>query len=63
MLDWGGYVLLALATVLGRRAGDGPVRSRPGGSTTLVIAAAAAAWMYVGYTRRPLPRRGPSPPA
>ncbi len=52
MLDWGGYLLLAFATFLGVSAGD----PDPGWRlTTLGIAAVAAGWLYVGYTRRPLP--------
>ena len=61
MLDWGGYVLLGFATLLAMSAGD---PSLPAGVsdpdpvwrlTTLAIVALAAAWMYVMYTRRPLP--------
>src|SRR4051812_11823432 len=52
MLDWGGFVLLAFATLLGISAGD----PDPGWKvTTLAIAAGAAVWMYVLYTRRPEP--------
>ena len=52
MLDWGGYLLLALATFLGVSAGDpDPVWK----ATTLGIAAVAALWLYAGYSRRPLP--------
>lgn len=52
MLDWGGYVLLAFATLLGISAGNPDPAWR---LTTLAIALGAAAWMYVLYTRRPLP--------
>jgi signal transduction histidine kinase len=57
MLDWGGYVLLALATFIGVSAGDPNTRApdplwRP---TTLAIAAGAAIWIYILYTRRPMP--------
>ena len=52
LLNWGGYALLAIATVLGLAAGDPDPAWRV---TTLAIAAVAAAWLYVGYTRRPLP--------
>jgi signal transduction histidine kinase len=52
MLDWGGYSLLAFATVLGVSAGGPDPAWR---LTTLAIAGGAAAWMYVLYTRRPLP--------
>jgi hypothetical protein len=54
MLDWGGYLLLAFATFLGVSAG-GP--SLAWQLTTLAIAVGAAAWMYVLYTRRPLPNK------
>ena len=53
MLDWGGYLLLAFATFLGRHARATPDPAWK--ATTLAIAAVAAAWLYVGYTRRPLP--------
>src|SRR6476660_5362168 len=52
MLDWGGYILLALATFLGVSAGDPDPAWK---ATTLGIAGAAALWLYVGYSRRPLP--------
>ena len=52
LLAWGGYALLAIATVLGLAAGDPSLEWR---LTTLAIAGVAAAWLYVGYTRRPLP--------
>ena len=55
MVDWCGYVLLAVATVLGVIAGDGgpsvaadDARASP---------PAAAAWIYVLYTRLPRPRQ------
>src|SRR4029078_1973898 len=54
MLDWGGYVLLALATFLGISAGVPDLAWR---LTTLGIAAWAAAWMYVLYTRQPEPNK------
>ena len=53
MLSLGGYVLLAIATILALLAG-GP-DPRPS-ATTLAVALAAAAWLYVGYTRLPRPR-------
>jgi len=52
MLDWGGYLLLAFATVLGVSAGSPDPVWR---LTTVAIAAAAAAWIFVLYTRRPMP--------
>src|SRR5262245_55659335 len=52
MLDLGGYVLLAFATFLGISAGNPDPAWR---LTTLAIALGAAVWMYVLYTRRPLP--------
>ena len=52
MLDWGGFLLLAFATFLGVTSGDPDPAWK---ATTLGIAAVAAAWLYVGYTRRPLP--------
>jgi len=60
MLDWGGFVLLAFASVLALSAGD---PSLPDGATTdpvwrittLAIVLIAAAWLYFGYTRRPVP--------
>ena len=52
MLDWGGFLLLAFATFLGVTSGDpDPVWK----ATTLGIAAVGRGWLYVGYTRRPLP--------
>jgi signal transduction histidine kinase len=53
MLSVGGYVLLAIATILALLA-EGP---DPGPSATiLAVAIAAAVWLYVGYTRLPRPR-------
>jgi signal transduction histidine kinase len=56
MLDWGGYLLLAFAIVLvvaaGSRGGDAEPAWR---ITTLALALGAGAWIYVLYTRRPLP--------
>ena len=52
MLDWGGFLLLAFATFLGVTSGDPDPAWK---ATTLGIAAVAAAWLYFGYTRRPLP--------
>ena len=54
MLDVGGYALLAVGTVLALLLSD-PDRTLH--RTTLAIAVAAAAWIYVGYTRVPRPRR------
>lgn len=54
MLDWGGYVLLVFATFLGISAGDPDIIWR---LTTFAIAAGAAAWIYVLYTRRPQPNK------
>src|SRR6185436_5988872 len=53
MLEWGGYVLLGLATVIGISAGSDDPTWR---LTTLAIAAAAGAWLYVMYSRAPVPR-------
>ena len=47
-------MLLAVATVLGVIEGDADPAWR---LTTLAIAAAAAAWIYVMYTRLPRPRK------
>src|SRR5262245_46900113 len=52
MLDWGGYLLLVVATALGTSAGDPDPAWR---LTTLAIAVAAGAWIFVGWTRRPPP--------
>ncbi len=54
MLDVGGYALLALATVLALMA-DGA--DPAWWLTTVALALAAAAWIYVGWTRLPRPRR------
>ena len=53
MLSYGGYALLAVSTVLALLGG--PVD--PGAmAITLSLVVAAAAWLYVGYTRLPQPR-------
>ena len=52
MLDWGGYVLLALATVIGLAAGDPDPTWR---LTTLAIVGLAALTIFIGWTRRPGP--------
>ena len=49
-----GYALLALATALGLLTDEGGTTSRV---ATLVIASAAAGWIYLSYTRIPAPRR------
>ena len=49
-----GYVLLAVATILGLLEGPADATFR---LTTLGIAGAATAWIYVLYTRMPEPRR------
>ena len=54
LVDSCGYLLLAVATVLGVIEGDATQR---GDSRHLRIAAAAAAWIYVMYTRLPRPRK------
>jgi signal transduction histidine kinase len=54
MLSVGGYALLAAGTILGILLGDPDPAWR---LTTLAVAFVAAAWMFVGYTRLPLPRR------
>ncbi len=53
MLDWGGYLLLALGTFLGVSTGDGDATWKV---TTLAIAAASAIWIFLLYTRSPMPR-------
>src|SRR5262245_40669589 len=53
MLDWGGYLLLAFGTFLGVSAGDPDPAWR---LTTLAIAAGAAIWIYLGWTRLSLPK-------
>ena len=56
MLDWGGYLLLAFGTVVAVGAGDPAEVPDPAWRpVTLLIAAVAALWLFVGYTRRPLP--------
>jgi signal transduction histidine kinase len=60
MVDVCGYVLLAASTVLGVVSGprDATVPADTVWRlTTLAIAAVAAAWIYVLYTRMPPPRR------
>lgn len=52
MLDGGGYLLLALGTILALAAGDPDLAWR---AVTLAIVAVAAGWLYVGWTRRPRP--------
>ena len=52
MLEWGGYVLLGLATVIGISAGSDDPTWR---MTTLAIAGGAGAWVYVMYSRAPKP--------
>jgi hypothetical protein len=54
LVDSCGYVLLAVATFLGVIGGDGDTAWR---LTTLGIAAGAAAWIYVMYTRLPRPKK------
>jgi signal transduction histidine kinase len=54
LVDSCGYVLLAVATFLGVIGGDGEAAWR---LTTLGIAAGAAAWIYVMYTRLPRPKK------
>jgi signal transduction histidine kinase len=56
MMAWCGYVLLAIATVLSLPSADPDPVSR---ATTLGIVAAAAAWIYLLYTRLSAPRREP----
>jgi signal transduction histidine kinase len=53
MLDWGGYLLLGLGTAVGLLAGDPDPGWRV---TTLAIAGVSALWIYLLYTRAPLPR-------
>ena len=60
MVDVSGYALLAIATILGVLGGprDGTAPADTAWRlTTLAIAAVAAAWIYVLYTRMPPPRR------
>src|SRR5262245_65895921 len=54
MLDWGAFILLTFATFLGVSAGSPDLVWR---LTTLAIALGAAVWIYVFYTRRPMPNR------
>jgi signal transduction histidine kinase len=54
LVDSCGYLLLAVATVLGFVEGDTDGVWR---LTTVGIAAAAAAWIYVMYTRLPRPKK------
>ena len=54
LVDSCGYLLLAVATVLGLIGGEGDPGWR---LTTIAIAAAAAAWIYVMYTRLPRPKK------
>ena len=54
MVGWCGYLLLAFATALAVATGDQDPASR---LTTLAIAAAAAVWIYILFTRLPLPRQ------
>ena len=49
-----GYVLLAVATILGLLEGPADATCR---LTTLAIAGVAAAWIYILFTRMPEPRR------
>jgi signal transduction histidine kinase len=60
MVDVAGYALLAIATILGVLGGPRDI-TEPADTawrlTTLAIAAVAAAWIYVLYTRMPPPRR------
>ena len=53
MLSVGGYVLLAIATVIALLAGDSDPRES---AITAAIALVAAVWLYIGYTRLPRPR-------
>jgi signal transduction histidine kinase len=54
MLSYGGYALLAAATALALSAGDPDPAWR---LTTIATALVAAAWIYIGYTRIPSPKR------
>ena len=54
MVGWCGYVLLAIATVLGLITGPKDLTWQ---ATTLAIVAVAAAWIYVMFTRLPPPRQ------
>ena len=55
MLDWGGYLLLAFATVLAVSAGTADGADGAWRLVTLLISAGAGLWIYVLYTRRPGP--------
>ena len=60
MVDVCGYVLLAVATILGVLSGPRDTAAPADATwrlTTLAIAAVSAAWIYVFYTRMPPPRR------
>jgi signal transduction histidine kinase len=54
MVGWCGYVLLVPATVLSLAAGQKDLAWQ---ATTVAIAAVAAAWIYVMFTRLPPPRQ------
>ena len=54
MVGWCGYVLLAIATSIVLLTSD---RDATWGAVTLAIAAVAAAWNYLMYTRLPPPRQ------
>jgi signal transduction histidine kinase len=56
MLEWGGYVLLAIATFIAVSAGTSNGADQGWVATTLAIAVGAALWIFVMYTRSPLPR-------
>ena len=53
MLDWGGYLLLAVSMLIVLAVGDSEPAWR---ITTLAIVSAAAAWIYVMWTRLPAPK-------
>jgi len=60
MVDVSGYALLAIATILGVLGGPRDPTTPADTAwrlTTLAIAAIAAAWIYLLYTRMPPPRR------
>ncbi|HET6899258.1 MAG TPA: hypothetical protein VFK70_12955, partial [Vicinamibacteria bacterium] len=52
--EYGPYVLLAISTILAMVIWSGPPEKR---LVTLAVAALAAAWIYVVFTRSPLPRQ------
>jgi signal transduction histidine kinase len=54
LIGWCGYVLLAIPTAMVLIGGGENPNGRP---VTFAIAAAAAAWIYLLYTRLPEPRR------